>query len=475
MYGFASGAGMMVEAGSDCVLKSLTVQENDIDSASREELAPAVTARSDGELLQEYGSTRCDDVFAQIVNRHAPWVYSSALRQVGSPTAAQDITQAVFIILARKAATLRRETVLSGWLFRAARYAAVDVLRSESRRLKREQEAVAMQLDNRCETPEAGWEQVAPLLDEALAGLGAKDRHAVLLRFFEKKSFGEIGETLGGNENSARVRVVRAVEKLRVFFRKRGVVVSAVALSGALLTNVVQAMPSSLVLSWTGSATATGPVVALMESTIQRLLWRRVVRIGAAIVMLLLLIGAATLVVRQRQAARAAELAEAGRSVRNLMIAIDRTYTLNDPNGFVALIHFRDRQETEFGPVLADYVRAQLLFRREMQRAFNVRQRTFNVTFRELCFLQPPEPPTYIRSDSAATNIMMAKYPVRFVKAAGAWKWDLFDGLSREECEQRIAFLRHKTVVLDKLAGQVREGTATNVVEILETVRSAMP
>jgi hypothetical protein len=315
------------------------------------------------------------------------------------------------------------------------------------------------------------WEQMAPVLDEALAGLGEKDRHAVLLRFFEKKSFGEIGAVLGGNENSARVRVVRAVEKLRGFFRRRGVAVSAVALGSALLSNAVQAAPPGLVLSLAGQIKTVG----LVEAVFRRLLWRRVIRIGTVVALFLLLGGVTAVTIRQRQTRQAAELADAARSVRNLMIAIDRTYTLNDPDGFAALIYFRNTQEEQYGPVLADYVRAQWLFRREIQRVFNVRQRTFDVTFRELCVWQPAEPTTYIRSDSAATNIMTAKYPVRFVKAAGAWKWDLFAGLSPEAREQRIVMLRHKTVVLDKLSGQVREGAVTNVVEILETVRSATP
>jgi len=446
----------------------LTVLANDIGSAIQP--APAVAERSDSELLEQYAVARSDGAFAQLVNRHAPWVYSSALRQVGNPAAAQDITQAVFIILARKAATLRRETVLSGWLFRTVRYAAVDALRSESRRLKREQEAVAMQLDDSRDVSEADWEQMAPLLDEAMAGLGAKDRHAVLLRFFEKRSFGEIGATLGGNENSARVRVVRAVEKLRGAFRRRGVVVSATALSGALLSHAVQAAPPALVSSLAEFATTAG----FVEAVLQRLLWRRMVRIGAAIVVLLFLIGGGTLAVRQRQVVQAAALADAARSVRNLMIAIDRTYTLNDPNGFVALIHFQGSEVEQFGPVLADYIRAQALFRQEMQRALNVRQRTFDATFRELCLWQPPEPTRYIRPDSVATNIMIARYPVHFVKTADAWKWDVFHDLSPEMRVQRVAILRHKTVVLDRLAREVREG-ATNVVEILETIRSATP
>jgi RNA polymerase sigma factor (sigma-70 family) len=426
---------------------------------------------SDHELLHEYAGTQSEAAFARLVERHAALVYSAALRQTANHAMAQDVTQAVFTILARKAAALRRETVLAGWLFRAVRYAALDARKGAARRQAREQEAARMQLTDSINDTAGEWEQLAPLLDEALAGLGAKDRNAVLLRFFEKKSFGEIGAALGGNENSARVRVVRAVEKLRAFFRRRGVAVSAVALSGALLSNAVQAAPPHLALSLAGQKAAVG----LVDAVLRRLLWRRVIRIGAILSLFLLLGGATTLAIRKRQARQNAALADAARSVRNLMIAIDRTYTLNDPGGFAALIYFRNTQEEQIGPVLADYVRAQWLFRQEMRRVFNVRQRTFDATFRELCVWRPPVPTTYIRSDSAVTNIMTARYPVRFVKAAGTWKWDLFDGLSREAREQRAAVLRHKTAVLDKLTGQVRDGTVTNVVEILETIQSARP
>jgi len=423
----------------------------------------------DQDLLREYAATGAEAAFAQLVNRHVDLVYSAAFRQTGNYAMAQDVTQAVFTILARKAASLRRETVLTGWLFRAVRYAALDARKIDARRETREQEAAQMQLTNSIDNTASEWEQFAPVLDEALGALGTKDRHAILLRFFEKKSFGEIGETLGGNENSARVRVVRAVDKLREFFRRRGVVVSAAALSAALSSNAVQAAPVALASSLVNRAAGAG----LVEALLRRLLWRRLVWIGAAILLLLLLGGGATLVIRQRQVAQTAQLADAERSVRNLMIAMENTFTLNDPNGFVALIDFRNAPEQQLAPVLADYIRAECLFREEMQRAFNIRRRSFDATFRELMW--QPRAPGYIRSDHVSTNIMVARYPVHFVKVGKTWKLDLFDGLSQQMRLEHIAILRHKTAVLTTLSGQIRQGAVTNVVEILDTVQNAKP
>ena len=172
---------------------------------------------ADQHLFREYLSTRSEDAFAKLVAGHTAFVYSAALRQTGNRTAAEEITQAVFVILARKTAAIRSETQLRGWLFRAVRYAAMDLHKVEARRFWREQEAARLQSTRSWEEPASAWEQTAPVIDDALASLSAKDRDAVLLRFFEKKSFREIGETFGGNENSARLRVVRALEKLHEF------------------------------------------------------------------------------------------------------------------------------------------------------------------------------------------------------------------------------------------------------------------
>ncbi|MDQ6631819.1 MAG: sigma-70 family RNA polymerase sigma factor, partial [Verrucomicrobiota bacterium] len=224
----------------------------------------------DMDLLRKFAQENSEEAFATLVSRHVNMVYSAALRKTENPHAAEEISQAVFIILAKKAGDLRRGTILSGWLYQTARLTAGNFLRNEIRRAHREQEAYMQSLDH--ETAAETWQQIAPHLDDALGQLGEKDRNAIALRFFEGKSFQEVGSAFGASENAAKKRVAYALEKLRNYFSKHGIVSTTAIIAGVVSTNSVQAAPVGLAINISTAAAAiagTTLATAVTTSTIK--------------------------------------------------------------------------------------------------------------------------------------------------------------------------------------------------------------
>jgi RNA polymerase sigma factor (sigma-70 family) len=260
---------------------------------------------ADRDLLLQYAHGHSNEAFAALLARHVNMVYSVALRKTGNPQAAEEITQTVFILLTKKARELREKSVLSGWLYQTARLTAANFLRTERRRARREQEAYLQSLANESE-PEV-WTQILPLLEDAMARLGEKDRDAIVLRFFEGKSFQEIARAAGASENAAKKRVHYALEKLRRYFAQHGVVSSTSTLAGAIAANCVQAAPEGVVnaamaVALAKGAAASASVTALVKATLKSLLWAKVksaAKLGAG---LLAVIGAATVSVMNTDA-----------------------------------------------------------------------------------------------------------------------------------------------------------------------------
>jgi RNA polymerase sigma factor (sigma-70 family) len=259
----------------------------------------------DLKLLREYSRSHSEPAFATLVSRHVNLVYSVAMRQVRDPHLSGEITQAVFIILARKADKLSQHTVLPGWLCRTARYVSARALRTEFRRQRREQEAYMQSILNEPESET--WTHIAPLLDGAMEQLGRKDHDALVLRFFENKSLGEVGVAIGASEDTARMRVNRALEKLRKFFTKRGVSSTAETIAGQISANSVQAAPVALAKAVTAVALAKGAAASastltLIKGALKIMAWTKVKTTAVIGVSALIAIGTTTMTVREIRA-----------------------------------------------------------------------------------------------------------------------------------------------------------------------------
>ena len=222
---------------------------------------------NDMDLVREFASRNSEPAFAELVRRHINLVYSVAFRFTGSTGDAQDVTQAVFIILARKAAGLSVRIVLTGWLYETTRFTAIQLLRTQARRRAHEQEASMQSILDQPDHDNV-WRQLAPHLEAAMSRLAERDRTLLALRYYENKTGAEAAALLGIREEAARKRTNRALDKLRKFFAKRGVDSTAATIAETISANSVQAAPLALAKSATAVALAKGATASISTLTL---------------------------------------------------------------------------------------------------------------------------------------------------------------------------------------------------------------
>jgi len=258
---------------------------------------------NDMDLLQEFARHNSEAAFAELVRRHINLVYSVALRYTASPGDAEDVAQAVFIILARKSARLSDRTVLTGWLYETTRLTAAGWLRTQMRRQAHELEAYMQSTLDQAGTDNL-WRQLAPHLEAAMSRLGERDRALLALRFYENKTGAEAAALLGIRAEAAHKRTARALEKLRQSFVKRGVNSTGAILAGTISTNAVSAAPAGLAIKISAVAVAKGAAagtttLALVKGALKIMTWTKMKTAVVVGVGVLVAAGTTTVVVQE--------------------------------------------------------------------------------------------------------------------------------------------------------------------------------
>jgi RNA polymerase sigma factor (sigma-70 family) len=266
-------------------------------SGLEHEATPAETdERYDWDLLSAY--VRGDEqAFESLVKRYLRLVHAVALRRLWDSSLAEEAAQSVFIILAHKAKSLSSGILLRVWLLKTTRFVCNDLFKSHRRRNDHEQ-PLEYHFDELTES-NADDGQVRELVEQALLSLPAVEQACVVARFYEGRSFKELGKIFGITEDGAQKKVSRSLEKLRLFLSRRGIKTSAAVLSGCLWSLRAPPVPTVIVhsslrviLHGAPGKAGSGAAVALAGRCLRLLTRREWFLVAARVVPLLLLVGA---------------------------------------------------------------------------------------------------------------------------------------------------------------------------------------
>jgi|GEM_PF-1250565 len=259
---------------------------------------PAVLT-TDSDLLAALRNGGREEAFRALVERHLGLVFGLAMRRTGQRALAEDISQNVFAALAKRAAKLRAEPTLAGWLHRVTLLECAGALRRESAHGRK----LAAFTEHAAAPPgRSVWSEALPVLDECIAALPGADRDLVLMRFFERKGYRDIAAALGKSEDAAQKQGERALQKLADLLARKGVAFSTASLASLLMAQAASAAPTGLSLTLAKGALAGIPILESKSLLLQALEFMAQSKVRTAVAVALI---AAVPIVWQASAIRA--------------------------------------------------------------------------------------------------------------------------------------------------------------------------
>ncbi len=471
------------------------------------------------------GRERTGEAFRAVVEGHVDWVYSAARRMVGGDGArAEDVTQAVFLLLWQRPEKVRGS--LSAWLYRVVRYCAANALRGEGRRAKHERRAAVMRSELALDE-EAAWAGIEPVVEEMVGRLNEREREVVLLRFYQGKSYGEMGAALGISEEAARKRVSGAVEKMRGMMRARGVAApSGAGLAGVLGARMTSAAPAVMKAKiFAGGAGVSGSVMGLAEGA-RHMMWMMKLKTGLAMAVAAVVLGGSGWMVWERMAVAGpvavvpATAAGGATAAPGAATAPDLSSPEKAMQAFCEALKSGDRGAT-YRTLIADPKRKATVMDEmvdlnlTMNRVLIAAQKKFGpqVTATQFGFMgidavggmisdasTPDGTNTKVNGDTAELSTTVpaesldvmprgareivqiwSGAPLRLKKLGAEWRFDIdgsmkviFRGGAAVSPQEEIAMFEELAKALDGMPEQIRTGDLGSIVEVRRAARSEM-
>ena len=242
------------------------------DAELGKDLKGTIHKDKDFALLREFSETGNQAAFRALVERYTGMVYGAALRRTGNQQLSEEISQNVFLSLARKAEGLSTQHSLGAWLHRATMLESLHHLRKEGSR-QRHLSMIREQQDYNSEREEANWRAIRPYLDQLLNRLSARDRDILILHYIEGLKFSEVGQRMGMSSAAVQKRSVRALGKISGYLKRYGVVASTAFLTKGLQAEMAFGAPAGLAgkiggtsLAATSVATTTGSSATILTT-----------------------------------------------------------------------------------------------------------------------------------------------------------------------------------------------------------------